>query len=134
MTFIPFMKSNELTTGLTTKPYPREYALNFETGQMTGGVVDGVQALEIWIYKALKTTRYAYDIYSWDYGEELEKLIGKGYEKGFVDSEVERIITDTLTIHPNIKRCYNFKIEFIDSHLTVNFTVDTDFGEVDINV
>lgn len=134
MMFIPFMQDKEIVVGSIPKHYPREYAFDFKTGEMTGLIVEGIDAVKVWIYKALKTSRYTYDIYSWDYGEELEELIGKGYEKGFIDSEVERIITDTLTIHPNISRCYNFDITFKDSHLTASFTVDTDFGEVDINV
>ena len=31
-------------------------------------IVEGNEAIKIWIYKALQTPRYQYVIYSWDYG------------------------------------------------------------------
>lgn len=112
----------------------KEYAIDYETGQLTGNIVEDKEAVKVWIIKALKTSRYIHDIYTWDYGQDLNDLIGKGYEKGFINSEVERIITDTLLINPNIRRCYDFDITFNDDLLTVNFTVETVFGEVEISV
>lgn len=131
--FIPFMENGNANTDPNTYTL-REYAIDFETGELTGGIVEGKEAVKVWIYKALKTTRYVHDIYSWDYGHDLDNLIGKDYDKGFVNSEVERIITDTLTIHPNIKRCYDFTVTFNGDCISVIFTVDTDFGEVTVNV
>ena len=130
---IPFLEETEdIIQGASS--IAREFELDFKTGQMTGNIVTGQEALKVWIYNALKTTRYVYDIYSWDYGQDLDDLIGQGYDKGYVDSEVERIITDTLLMHPMIKRCYAFTIEFKNSSLVADFIVDTEFGEVKMSV
>ena len=40
-------------------------------------IVTGKEALKVWIYKALKTERYSYIAYSWQYGIELHPFIGK---------------------------------------------------------
>ena len=56
---------------------PREYGMNFETGQLTGEIVEGLEALKVWAYLALQTAERRYYIYSWEYGHDLESLIGK---------------------------------------------------------
>ena len=38
--------------------------------------VTGREAVKVWIWKALHTTRYRYEIYSWAYGNEFESLLG----------------------------------------------------------
>ena len=65
-------------------------------------IVEGNEAIKIWIYKALQTPRYQYEIYSWDYGSELLSLIGKAYTKGLTQSEASRYIKEALLINPYI--------------------------------
>ena len=112
----------------------REYEFDFNTGQLTGKILEGKAALKMWIYKALLTNRYAYPIYSWDYGQDLEELIGQGYETDFIKSEVERRVQECLLINEHIKGCSNFDINLINDQLQISFTVNTTFGEVAINV
>lgn len=133
MNLFPFMTSGEdVETTVTANTY-REYDFDFETGKLSGKVLDGKEALKIWIYKALVTRRYIFDVYSWDYGHDLEDLIGKGYEKGFIDSEVERRIKDCLSVNDKITGCYDFEISLVNDNLNVNFTANTIYGEVEIN-
>lgn len=42
---------------------PREYGINFETGQLSGKMVEGYDALLVWAWLALRTPRYRYYIY-----------------------------------------------------------------------
>ena len=133
MSLFPFLKEREQKL-LTTPKLHKEYEVNFATGQLTGKILVGKEALTVWIYKTLLTKRYKHIIYSWDYGQDLEELIGQGYEKGLIRSEVERRIKDCLLIHPHIKECTNFEIKLQDSQLYVDFTVNTIYGEVNINV
>lgn len=133
MSLFPLIRSVEEQVMPTPKAY-KEYEFNFETGKMTGKLLEGKEALKMWIYKALLTQRYRYTIYSWDFGQDLEELIGQGYEKGFIQSEVERRIKDCLLINNNIKDCTNFNINLEQDQLQVDFKVTTTFGEVDINV
>lgn len=133
MSLFPFIRSVEEQAIPTPKAY-KEYECNFEAGKLTGRLLEGKEALRMWIYKALLTQRYRYTIYSWDYGQDLEEIIGQHYEKGFIQSEVERRIKDCLTIHPHIKDCTHFNIQLHEDQLQVQFTTLTTYGEVTINV
>lgn len=132
MSLFPFIRSIEETISIPNTY--KEYELDFVAGQLTGEVLEGKEALKVWIYKTLLTKRYKHVIYSWDYGQDLEELIGQDYEKGLIRSEVERRIKDCLLIHPHIKECNNFNIRLQQDQLHVDFTVNTAYGEVSINV
>ena len=123
---IPFLKST-LNNDVSNTAY-FEYDFDFETGELTGKKVTGNDAIKVWIYKALKTKRYLHEIYSWDFGQELEDLIGSAYDKGYINSEVIRIVTETLLINNKIKRCYDFEIEFSNDVLIITFNVETIYG------
>ena len=58
---------------------PREYEIDYETGQMTGKIVEGLEAIKVWIWLVLKIPRYRYLLFSWDYGNEYDALVGKSY-------------------------------------------------------
>ncbi|MDU6361342.1 MAG: DUF2634 domain-containing protein [Clostridiales bacterium] len=133
MSLFPFMNKREESL-LTTPTLHKEYDFDFATGQLTGKTLEGKEALKVWIYKTLLTKRYRYLIYSWDYGQDLEEIIGQDYEKGLIVSEVERRIKDCLLINDKIKSCTNFNIQLINDQLNVEFKVNTIYGEVDINV
>lgn len=133
MSLSPFLRETEANK-LTTPKLHKEYEVNFTTGQLTGNILEGIEALKVWIYKTLLTKRYKHLIYSWDYGQDLEEIIGRGYEKGLIKSEVERRVKDCLLIHPHIKECTSFEIRLQDNQLHIDFTVNTIYGEVDINV
>ena len=133
MSLFPFMKKVEEPT-LTIPNTYQEYDFDFETGKLTGKILEGKEALQVWIYKTLLTKRYSHLIYSWDYGQDLEEMIGKSYEKGLIRSEVERRIKDCLLINDKITACTHFNIQLINDQLNVDFKVNTIYGEVDINV
>lgn len=133
MSLFPFMNKREESL-LTTPTLHKEYDFDFATGQLTGKTLEGKEALKVWIYKTLLTKRYRYLIYSWDYGQDLEEIIGQDYEKGLIVSEVERRIKDCLLINDKIKSCTNFNIQLSNDQLNVEFKVNTIYGEVDINV
>ena len=54
----------------------KTYRMNFKDN-IVEGFVDDKDAIRQAIYKALGTERYAYPIYSWDYGIELSDLYGE---------------------------------------------------------
>ena len=131
MSLFPFMSEQ---VGIKNNDIYREYEIDFNTGQLTGKILEDKAALKMWIYKALLTNRYIYPIYSWDYGQDLEELIGRGYETDFIKSEVERRVQECLMINEHIKGCHNFDISLINDKLQISFIVNTTFGEVAINV
>ncbi len=131
MSLFPFMTEQVETKN---NDIYKEYEYDINTNQLTGKILDGKAALKIWIYKALLTKRYIYPIYSWDYGQDLEELIGQGYENDYIKSEVERRVQECLMINEHIKGCHSFEVNLINDILQISFTVDTAFGEVAINV
>lgn len=111
-----------------------EYEVDFSTGQLTGKVVTGIDAIKVWIWIALHTTRYRYIIFSWDYGNELEDLIGKNYSKEYIDTVIPNMVKDCLLINNHILDVNSFSINFCNDKLTCKFNVVTDQGEMMIDV
>lgn len=134
MSLFPFIDKEETQdTILDEKKVPTEYGIDFETGKLTGKTVKGKEAIKVWIYKALMTERYKYLIYTWDHGVELEELINKNFDREFIESEVQRYIKEALLVNEHIKEINNFYVTFEKTLLTCDFTVVTEFGEVDIH-
>lgn len=134
--FIDYQKAKEL---VKDKSIPKEYAWDFsnnnfilQNGRMV--ILEGVEAIKVWIYKMFKTPRYRYLIYSWNYGHELENFIGDGYSAGIVRNEVKRLVEDALALNSRIKGVSNLKVSFEKAKLNVSFTALTDYGEVSVNV
>lgn len=123
-------------------PLFQEYAWDFERDCFLYDVngrhilLSGNSALEVWIYKALKTERFEYLAYSWQYGIELKPFIGKvmGVQERY--SELRRVITECLMVNPYIKSIDSFSItpENRAELVRVHITLTTVYGEVAINV
>ena len=118
---------------------PKEYAWDFEKNEfkLKDGkfqIVEGTEALKIWIWKALKTSRSKYPIYSDTYGHEFEKLVGKGLSKSLAESEAKRLTLECLKENEHILSIKNFEISKSNDILNITFTAVTDFGEVIIDV
>lgn len=97
-------------------------------------IVEGNEAIKVWIYKALLTERFKYEIYSWDYGSEIETLINKGFTNSLIISEVERFITEALLINEYILAVDSVEVGFNDDTLKVDISVSTIYGEVEASV
>lgn len=133
MNLFPFLLNDATEVSQPVTTY-KEYEFDFHTGKLTGKILEDKDAIKMWIYKALLIQRYIYPIYSWDYGQDLEELIGQGYEVDYIKSEVERRIQDCLMVNERITGCHSFEIDLINDTLPITFTADTTFGEVAINV
>ena len=93
-------------------------------------IVDGIEAVKQMIYKTLMTDRYKFEIYDWNYGVELDDLIGQ--PKEFVKAELPRRIEDALIVDDRVSEVTDF--EFTDVNkttLAVKFTVKTIFGDIE---
>lgn len=124
----------ELLEEETEEYYPREYGIDFSTGKLTGKIVEGKEALAVWLYLALKIERYKFYTYSWDYGNELNSLIGKNYSQDHMDSEVKRMITDCIEENPYIEGIENLKVDRTDEGLFISFLILTDYGEEEMSL
>ena len=121
-------------------PLLTEYAWDFEQdkflydGNGNHIIVTGEKALEVWIYKALKTERYEHEAYSWSYGIELKPFIGKvmGVKERY--SELRRVIVECLMVNPYIKSIDKVEFEHEGTQVTCKISLTSVYGEVIINV
>ncbi|HEX2924805.1 MAG TPA: DUF2634 domain-containing protein [Ruminiclostridium sp.] len=135
----PFISYQEAKEYVQEKKVPREYAWDFDKNQfiLENGrlkILEGAEALKVWICKMLKTQRYRFLIYTWNYGSELERLIGAGYTSNTVQNEVKRLLEDALQVNDSIKGTKDVNVTFKGDNLDISFTVITDYGEVKVNV
>lgn len=123
----------------TVVDIPKEYAWDFEKNdfKLKDGkfqIVEGIEALKIWIWKALKTSRLKYPIYGDSYGQEFEKIIGEGLSKSLAESEAKRLTLECLKENEHILNITNFEVDRSKDILSITFTAITDCGEVIIDV
>lgn len=117
----------------------REVAWNFEKDEpiLENGdfkIVEGNEAIKVWVYKCIKTNRYEHEVHSWNYGTELSELIGQKYSKGLTESEASRYIKEALLINPYILDVNVKDTKFTDDLLSVDIEISTIYGEVEVNV
>lgn len=130
----PFVDNEEEGEQEESLYIPREYGINFETGQLSGKIVEGYDALLVWVWLALQTPRYRYYIYSENYGQEYEDLIGKSYSTELTDSELERMTEECLTENPYITGIENFSCVKIEEKVTVTFSLITELGDGEVSI
>lgn len=134
MSLLPEGFENEETKTEELKEF-YEYEINFKTGQLTGNIVSGAEAIKTWIWCQLQIPRYRYSIYSWDVGHEFESLIGQGYSKEHVETAIHGMVEDVISpISEYIREIGEIETEFNGSKLSVNFKIDTIFGKEEVDV
>ncbi|MBS4958403.1 DUF2634 domain-containing protein [Clostridium sp.] len=94
------------------------------------GYVDELESLKQAIYKVLNTERYEYPIYSFNYGIELESLIGK--DADYVKIEFKRRIEECLLEDERVKEVNNFEFIQDGESLICSFYVISIYGEISI--
>ncbi|MBN2981964.1 DUF2634 domain-containing protein [Cohnella algarum] len=98
--------------------FGRGVRFDYEAGEFvltpTGRIAEaeGADAWLEWCRKALQTERYRHLVYSRDYGQEFETLIGLGLSRSAVESEILRITTETLMTDPRTEAVGNFSFEW----------------------
>jgi len=114
----------ELTTEETIET-SRTYKI---TGNRIQGYTDGLEALKQAIYKMLNTERYEYPIYSFNYGIELENMIGK--DPIYVQIELKRRIRECLLKDDRITEVNNFQFEVNGDEIKCTFDVHSIYGDI----
>lgn len=91
---------------------------DFETGEFvmtpTGRVIETLdnEAWLEWCKKAVHTGRYRHLVYSRNYGQELEDLIGKNLTREAKESEIQRMVTECLMTDPRTARVESFTFQW----------------------
>jgi hypothetical protein len=115
-----------LAQSTTTIQQPsRTWRLDFERGRVTG-MVDGLDAVRQAVFKILQTERFAFLVYSSNFGVELRRFAGAG--QAFVQSELKRRIREALTQDDRISDVTDFQFSFDGDTAQVAFTVVSNFG------
>lgn len=119
-------------------PLCKEVAWDFEHDVpiFRGGVpvvVTEKEALKVWIWRALRTQRFRYEIYTWAYGSEFESLLGQTYNDSVKTAEAPRYLRECLLVNPYIKQVKDITVTFETARLTVHGTAVTVYGEVNFN-
>ncbi|MGI6029758.1 MAG: DUF2634 domain-containing protein [Candidatus Heteroscillospira sp.] len=92
-------------------------------------IVTGLEAVKSWAWRAIATARYRWPIYSWDYGCELERLVGQPYSADTKLSEAVRYVSDSLLASPYITACSVTNAAFDGGRLTMTVELSTVYGK-----
>ena len=139
MSLFPFVTYKEDIVKNNSFPLYREIAWDFkrdipilENGDFK--IVEGNEAIKVWVYKALLTPRYNYSIYSWNYGSELMDLIGKAYTPSLTKEEAKRYIKEALLINPYILEVTVVDTSFNNGLLSADIKLLTIYGESEVKI
>lgn len=112
---------------------PKEYGIDFATGQLTGKIVEGLEAIKVWIWLCMHTERFRHAIYSADYGTSLEQYIGHMLSEEYINTDCESEITDALLINEYIESIEDFEAVRNSDSLNISFRVVTKFGNIEVD-
>lgn len=126
------------TVATTLEPF-REYEWDLETHEFIVrdgkiNIIEGAAALKIWIYKTLLSQRGRYQAYTWNYGNDLDSLIGAAMTRDVVSSEAKRITEEALYMNKHIFNLKNFKVTLADNTMQIDFVAETDSGEIEVSI
>ena len=102
------------------------WKLDFENKRITQ-MIDGLEAVKQAAFVILETERFRYLIYSFNFGSELQGLIGKS--PLLVRSEIQRLVREALLQDDRITDVRDFTIETNGDSITASFTVVSIFGD-----
>ncbi|MCD9024308.1 DUF2634 domain-containing protein [Cohnella silvisoli] len=126
MAFSPLAteEENAITVVLPLKTY----ALDLN------GTIDGHAAIMQFVDKAIRTARYRFAIYDFDYGCEIEDIIGQDVSAALLESEIPRAIREALIYDDRIDNVYGFEIRRDSDKLFVSFFVSVDNEVIPVEV
>lgn len=104
------------------------YKLDLDNKRIIGKTNNSDAVLQA-VEKILSTDKYAYDIYDWNYGNEILKLVGK--EFNYIKVKLPQIIEEALLQDDRIKEITDLVIEqkSIDT-VFVSFNVVSIFSTI----
>ncbi|GIO42464.1 DUF2634 domain-containing protein [Paenibacillus apis] len=109
-----------------TQQTSRTYGIDFAKGKATG-VTDGLEAVRQAVYKILRTDRFAHLIYDANYGSEISGLQGRS--QGYVRSEIERRIRESLMQDDRISEITDMQISITGDEALATFAVVSIYGD-----
>ena len=121
--------SGALNTQIVTVEVPTNTHRMLVDRERVSGYTDGLEAMRQAVYLILATERYAFPIYSWNYGIELRDLFGQ--QTTYVIPELRRRITEALMQDDRITNVSDFQFEVVKNKVSTTFLVTTTKGEIE---
>lgn len=110
----------------------KTYRLDLDKGRIVG-YVDGQEACQQAIRKALITPRFKCLIYDNQYGSEIEDAVTvNDATREYIRSVVQGFVEDCLKPDTRILGVSNFTFEFLEDGAYISFDADTIFGKINI--
>jgi len=101
-------------------------------------VIEGIEALKIWILKLIKTEKFKFKIYETglvdEYGITLLDLIHGDYPYFFIKSEIQRELTEGILKNTEVLTVTDFVFIREKRTLSVTFNIKTIYGTTEIGV
>lgn len=108
------------------------YKLDLKAGRIVGKV-DGLEAVNQYIEKALLTPRFHCLVYDNQYGSEIKDAIkDDSATEELIKSEIPRLVEDALLCDGRILKVYDFEFEFNEDYCNVHFKADTIYGTTEV--
>ena len=90
---------------------------------------EGLEAVRQAVEIALSVERFRWQIYSTNFGAELDGLVGE--DEAYIVSELPRLIEEALSTDDRIRAVDGFSFSRTDENsMTVTFAVHTVFGDI----
>lgn len=110
----------------------RTYFLDLASGHIYGRI-DGLEAINQAIKKALITPRFRCLIYDNQYGSELkETVIAEDATREYIEADMPRLVRDALLTDSRILDAYDFSFVFDGEEAKIRFTAKTIFGSTTV--
>ena len=121
--------TNGMATVQESAPAVKDFYLHLETKQVAG-FVDGKEGAHQAAWLILHTERFHHEIYSFDYGTQLEDLMGRG--DGFLFSEIKRRVTEALMMDERLVDATNFEFLRRGNRVSVRFVLHTRYDALEM--
>lgn len=96
-------------------------------------IVEGLEALRVWIATAIRTPRCRHGIYSWNFGCELDSLVGRVCSPEVKTAEAPRMVREALLVNPYITDVRDITVEADGDKTVISATIQTIYGEVGVD-
>lgn len=141
MTLLPLLQAPQAQDGREDAALPlyREAAWDFQTDRPVwrGGSpvwVTGADAVAVWVWNTVKTVRGERDLFSPDWGCQVQLLTGRPFSQAVKESEAARYLRDCLSVNPYILEVRQIAVELSQAVLSIRCAVNTIYGEVSVDV
>ncbi len=112
----------------------RTYKLDLDAGRIVG-IIDGIEAVQQAILKALLTPRFKCQIYDNQYGSEIrDAIITDDATPEYIKTVIPGFVRDALKPDTRVLDISDFTFEFSGDEAFITFTATTIFGETRIEV